>query len=158
MIWIVALILSIIFVEDLLHREVHWFLFPVLLGSVLLTYADDIVVMELLYSVLLLVILLGGLTLYLFVRNGALVNPLNGYFSLGDVLFLLALIPAFGTKSYLLFFIGGTILTLLIYGLTSLIKEQKTIPYAGYMALVSIPVLFFRTEFNQLIDTIYGVN
>ncbi len=158
MIWIVALILSIIFVEDLLHREVHWFLFPMLLGAVLLTYMNEIDGLELMYSLLLLVILLGGLTIYLFVRNGALVNPLNGYFSLGDVLFLLALIPAFGTRSYLLFFIAGTILTLLIYGLTNLIREQKTIPYAGYMALLAIPVLFFRTEFNQLIDTIYGVN
>jgi hypothetical protein len=158
MIWIVSLILAIIFFEDLLHREVHWILFPVLLASVSLTYIDEIQATQLLGSLALLTLLLGGLTIYLFVRKGSFVNPLDGYFSLGDVLFLIAVIPAFGTKSYLMFFIGGTIVSLLVYGVINLLKEQKTIPYAGYMALFTIPVLSFRSEFNQLIEMIYGVN
>lgn len=158
MIWILAIILTIIFFEDVLHREVHWVLFPILFGSVLFTYMSEIKAIDLLFSLVILITLMLGLTLYLRVIHGSFVNPLNGYFSLGDVLFLVALIPAFNARSYLMFFIGGTIISLLIYGLTNTIREQKTIPYAGYMAVLTIPVLFFRAEFNQFIESIYGIN
>lgn len=158
MIWISFGILLTIFLEDLLQREVHWFLFPALLLSFLVQFWSEIVLEEMLFSFALLLVLLFGLILYLLAKTGSLKNPLKGYFSLGDVLFLLALIPVFKLHAYLMFFIVGTLFTLLVYGISSAWMKDKTIPYAGYMAAFSIPVLLYREQFVNLIDIVYGIN
>ena len=158
MIWISFGILFIIFLEDLLQREVHWFLFPALLLSFLVQFWSELVLEEMLLSFALLLVLLFGLSLYLLAKTGSLKNPLQGYFSLGDVLFLLALIPVFKLHAYLMFFIVGTLFTLLVYGISSTWMKDKTIPYAGYMAVFSIPVLLYREQFVNLIDIVYGIN
>lgn len=130
--------------QDLKMRSVHWSLFPMLFTCSILIGIENIEIIQWGFSLLFLVTLMLSLTLYLTVRTGKLVNITNGFFSWGDILFLLAIIPVFDVSSFMLFFTFGTLLTLVLHVLSHLIKAQKTIPYAGYMALVSLFYVLFE--------------
>lgn len=130
--------------QDLKMRSVHWSLFPMLFTCSIFIGIENIEIIQWGFSLLFLVTLMLSLTLYLTVRTGKLVNITNGFFSWGDILFLLAIIPVFDVSSYMLFFTFGTLLTLVLHVVTYLIKAQKTIPYAGYMALVSVFYVLFE--------------
>jgi hypothetical protein len=93
-----------------------------------------------------------ALTVYLTLKEGRLVNITKGYFSWGDILFLLALAPLFAFRGYLIFFTFGTCLTLLMHIVASMIKRQKTIPYAGYMAIVGIGFLVFQEQIQNYLS------
>lgn len=96
------------------------------------------------FSLLFVIVLLLSLTLYLTIKTGKLVNITDGFFSWGDILFLIAVIPVFDLSSYMLFFTVGTILTLVLHGIAHTIKKQDSIPYAGYMAMISVFYVLFE--------------
>jgi hypothetical protein len=137
--------------QDLRFRGIHWFVFPLLLIGAIALRWDELDAITLLYNTGFLLFLLLGLTLYLSLKEKRLVNITNGYFSWGDILFLIALIPLFPFHWFILFFTFGTISTLLFHLIASMIKPQKSIPYAGYMAIIGITYLTFSEQLHQLI-------
>ena len=141
---ILIIVLLVILFQDLKLRSVHWSLFPMLLACSIILRIENIEIMQWGFSLLFLGTLMLSLTLYLTIKTGKLVNITNGFFSWGDVLFLLAIIPVFDVSMFILFFTFGTLLTLILHVLAHVIKVQKTIPYAGYMALVSIFYILFE--------------
>jgi hypothetical protein len=135
------------------YRAVHWLLFPLLLCVSIGLKWNVISLNDWMLNTLLLIFLLGSLTLYLTFRKGKLINITNGFFSWGDILFLVAIIPLFETFNYLFFFTFGTMIVLLIHVLAHILKPQPTIPYAGYMGLVTIAYLLAETQINELITS-----
>ena len=103
------------------------------------------------YNAGFLTVLLLGLTVYLSLKEQRLVNVTDGYFATGDILFLVAMIPLFSVQWYILFFTFGTIATLIFHLIASMVKPQKTVPYAGYMALVGIGYVAFSEQLQNLI-------
>lgn len=146
-------LLVLCFVQDVRFRGIHWMIFPLILaGSVWLNF-EALTLQTILSNMLFLIVIFGGLTLYLFVRNRKLVKLTQGYFSWGDILFLLAILPLFDTLSFIYFFTVGTLLSLIIHGATMLFKKQKNVPYAGYMAIASIAYLCFQAQLTSLLHT-----
>lgn len=141
-----ALLLVFIFLQDFKSRGVYWFLFPVLAGFSVF-FAWKSIGVYLCYNILFLILMMLMLTLYVSLKESKLVNITRGYFSWGDILFLLAITPLFSLQSYILFFTAGTILSLLIHLVAIMIRKQDTIPYAGYMSLVLIPCLLLVNQF-----------
>lgn len=93
------------------------------------------------------------LTLYVSMKQKKLTAIWKGFFSWGDILFLLAVVPLFPFEKYILYFTFGTCISLLIFLIDLLItKKVKTIPYAGNMSLVLIGFYFVQ---NQLLQLIY---
>jgi len=137
-------ILLILFFQDMRNRSVHWILFPLLLVFSVLIGKESSEYVQWSYSLLFLVVLLLSLTLYLSLKSGSLVNITDGFFSWGDILFLLAIIPLFDLSTYMLFFTFGTIATLLFHLLAHVFKAQKTVPYAGYMSVVCVFYVLFQ--------------
>lgn len=137
--------------QDLRFRGIHWFVFPLLLVGVIALRWNEIDAETLLLNAGFLLFLLLGLTLYLSLKEQRLVNITSGYFALGDILFLCALIPLFSFHWFVLFFTVGTCATLIFHLIASFIKPQKTVPYAGYMAIVGITYLAFSEQLHQLI-------
>ncbi len=86
------------------------------------------------------------LTLYLSIREKKIILITDGFFSIGDILFLAAVIPLFHFNEYIIFFTLGTSFTLLVHLIVQLFKKQKTIPYAGYMSLVAISFLLLKDQ------------
>lgn len=151
MVYALIILFVVVLLQDIWFRGVYWFIFPaVLLFSLWLKY-DQLSLDRILLNVTFLFVLLGSLTLYLSIKNQELVNITKGFFSWGDILFLLSIVPLFEPYVFVTFFTLGTILSLLIHVLVSIIKSQKTVPYAGYMALVGIAFLLLEDRLTQMI-------
>ena len=145
--------LVLCFYQDVRYRGIHWLAFPFILAGALALNWNELDLIALVYNVGFLLFLLLGLTLYLTLKERKLVNITEGYFSWGDILFLLAITPLFSVQWFVIFFTFGTILTLFFHLIASMIKPQKTIPYAGYLAVVCIGYLAFQDQLHQLIPT-----
>lgn len=145
-------VLLFIFFQDLKFRAVYWFLFPIVLGLSIWIGLTTSNFENMMWSFFFFIFSMGGLTLYLSIKERRLINISKGYFGLGDILFLIVIIPIFPFHIYLVFFTLGTIMSLLIHGIVlSIAKGDKTIPYAGYMSLFLIPYLVFNNSINQFI-------
>lgn len=150
----ILLILSllIIFVQDVKLRAVYWFLFPIILALSFWIGLESNDLINMGWNVLFFTFSMGFLTLYVSIKQGHLINISKGYFSLGDMFFLIAIIPLLTFPLYLLFFTTGTLLTLVVHGVVaSISKQSKTIPFAGYMALFLVAYLVFDNQINNLI-------
>lgn len=142
---LLIILLLFIFFQDLKSRAVYWFLFPVLMALSFVSVWKTLTT-EWLYNLLFLALMMASLTIYVSLKEQKLVNITRGFFSWGDILFLLAITPLFPFHTYLLFFTAGTILALLIHLGAMQIRKQETIPYAGYMALVLIPCIVWENQ------------
>jgi hypothetical protein len=144
-------ILVLCFYQDVRSRGIYWAVFPLILSGAIALNWNELNVITLLYNTGFLATLLLGLTLYLSLKEQRLVNITKGYFSVGDILFLIAMIPLFTFQWFIIFFTFGTIITLIFHLIAAMIKPQKTIPYAGYMALVGIGYVTFSDQLQNLI-------
>lgn len=136
--------LLFIFFQDLKHRAVYWFLFPLIFLLSLFLNRNEIMFSALGLNALILGVLMLGLTLYLSLKFRKLTNPVKGFFALGDVLFLASVLPLFNTYSYLFYFTTGTCFVLLVHLTLQLFKKsRKEIPFAGYMAFYLVGILLF---------------
>src|SRR5690606_5097641 len=95
-------------------------------------------------SLLFLTINFVVITIYFSIKNSALINPFKSYIGLGDLLFLLAVVPFFSFRNYLLFFVTGMIFSLILYSLFKKKYLAKTIPLAGYLSIYLIGLITFN--------------
>lgn len=151
---ILIIICGMICWQDLRQRAVHWILFPLLLVFSFLLSKNTVDSTQWLFNLMFLIFLMAGLTLYLTLKSGKLINITQGFFSWGDIFFLIAVIPLFDFTSYMLFFTVGTLLTLVTHGLTMVFRSQQTIPYAGYMAIFCSLYLLFEVQSQHLIRSL----
>jgi hypothetical protein len=150
--YLLILILLLIFVQDLRQRAVYWFLFPLLLLAGLWYKWNGLQLEMIKWNALFVVFCLLMLTLYVSFKEKTLTPIWKDYFSWGDIFYLIAVIPILPFYSFLMYFTLGTILTLFIHTITLLKNgSDKTIPYAGYMAVTLIPVLLLENKLNQWI-------
>ena len=149
--YIYIALLVLCFYQDVRFRGIHWTVFPLLLGGAFLVN-DLWMWTDIFYNAAFLVGTLFMLTVYLSVKEGRLVNMTDGYFSWGDILFLLALAPLFEFRWYLIFFTAGTCISLVMHVIASTIKRQKSVPYAGYMAVVGIAFLVFQEQIQNFMS------
>jgi len=150
---LLILILLIIFIQDLKMRAVYCFLFPILLGGSIWYNIQNISMQSLTWNLAFIVFALSMLTVYISVKQRKLTAIWNGFFSIGDILFLIAIIPLLPFHTYLMYFTIGTICSLIFHAIAMLFfRDNKTVPFAGYMALVLIGFLAFDTSINQLIQ------
>lgn len=136
-----------IFVQDLKTRSVHWSLFVLVFFIALLGthfFSLPNVFTNWLLNLAFIAFLLAGLTLYLSLRMKRFVNITKGFFSWGDILFLVAISPLFFLLPFIYFFTFGTLLSLVYYVLLQRFVSDRTVPYAGFMALNTFFVLIAR--------------
>jgi len=144
------ILFSLVLLQDVKYRGVHWILFPLLLGACVVFNYEMVTLVQLAYNIVFLAVLMGALTLYLTFKNGRLINITDGYFSWGDILFLLAICPLFDLQEFMLFFTVGTCMSLLFHLLVNTFKQQKTLPYAGYMAILGMVYVLFQYQIEEL--------
>lgn len=151
MLYILSIILLVSFYQDLRFRGIQWFIFPLILIFSIF-YKWEALSIGMLYNALFVVFCLSGLTIYLSIKEGRIINITKGFFSWGDILILLALCPLFSLEGYILFFTIGTILTLVTFLVVNIWVKSKTVPYAGYMALFAMATLFLELNNSFLIQ------
>ncbi len=145
-----GIVLIIIIWQDLKQRAIHvslpFFLF--LIALVINFFTDHLDYMMSLKNIGFVVINILGLVLYYSVKNKSIVNPIDSMIGLGDILFFIAITPLFDLKSYILFFIVGMLFSLILHIIVNTIKKQKTVPLAGYLALLLIVLIGLEYGFN----------
>ena len=150
---LIILFLVLIFLQDLKFRAVYWFYFPILFALSFYEKMEVITVSEIGVNLFFLVVLLLGLTLYVSFKEKRFVNITKGFFSIGDILFLIAISPLFSLMNFVLFFTIGTFFTLLLHAVSMLFKfKNKTIPFAGYMSLLLVVYIVFESKVVNLIN------
>ncbi len=139
------ILLVVIIFQDMKYRAVYWLLFPLLFAcNTIITYLTaDKQVLQLNFVVNLGIIIshMLILTLYFSVKTKGLVNIINNYIGLGDMLMLIACTVIFSPLAYIIFILISLIFSLLFALLsTKTGTEKKTIPLAGIMSTVFLPV------------------
>lgn len=129
------ILLVIVVVQDIRHRAIHVVL-PVVVFVVglLRFYLLELNYIELAINMLFLALLMIGLFLYVSFKSRQLVNPINTFIGIGDIIFFVAIIPLFYSTSYILFFSTGMVFSIVTHLLFTKDKERH-VPLAGYLSL-----------------------
>lgn len=136
-------VLLLVFYQDLRQREVLWILFPAICALATIYNWINLTWIDVLLSLSFVAFLMIFLTLYLSLKFKKLIPIWKGFFSLGDILFIVAIIPLFSWMNYIYFFTFGTIAVLVLYLISLSFLKTKTVPYAGYLSLVTVFILLF---------------
>jgi hypothetical protein len=139
-----VLFLSIVFIQDFKERLISWFLPLLIFISLSAKAYYTLNITEVLTHVIInstfisFQILL--LTAWISLKNKKLINIIDTYLGLGDLLFFIAITAAFSPFQYILFYtfsISLTLLGFIIY--KALYKNTRPeIPLAGSMAVCMI--------------------
>lgn len=149
--FILISLLVLCFIQDVKFRGVHWIVFPLILGGTFYLNFEIFVWNDLILNFFFLLFMMLMLTLYLSIKLKKLILITKGFFSLGDILFLLAVIPLFTFQEYVYFYTIGTVLSLLFHFIANRIRKQETVPYAGYMSIVTILFIIFREQLQTFL-------
>ncbi len=140
--------LSVIFMQDILTRAVHWFLFPVLISGLtairflrheeIATYMDSLTKN---LGFLLLQLLM--LTAFFSIKYKKVVNITHGLLHWGDILMLASLCFYLSYLSYIAFYVISLPVCLMVWHLKQYIRKKNTehIPLAGLQALLFMIIL-----------------
>ena len=131
---ILIIVLLLVVIQDFKYRAIHVVL-PLLLlvAGLAKFFAQKNSGLELVTTFLFLALVMLGLVLYLSVKHRKVINPLKQDIGLGDIVFFIVIIPLFYVQSYVVFFITGMVLTILLHLLTGGKKEDH-LPLAGYLS------------------------
>ncbi len=136
--------------QDIKYRHIHVVLPILVFVAAMYMNKDIIYIYDGLKSLLFLIINFAAITIYFSIKNSQPQNPFKTQIGIGDLLFLIAVIPLFSFRNFLLFFITGMVFSLLLYVLFQNKSQPKTIPLAGYLSLyimlLMIPNMFLSTN------------
>lgn len=133
-------VLFIVFCQDVKKRTIHISL-PLSLFILALAinyFSEDLKFGAVLYNIIFVFINILGLIMYFSFKTKALVNPIDSFIGLGDIVFFLALTPLFNLRPFILFFVFGLLFSLLAHWFFSFFKDTTTIPLAGYLSVFLI--------------------
>lgn len=142
-----GLVLLAIIYQDLTYRKIHIAL-PVVLMLLLIvgTYRNGNLNINSMLEILMFLILnMIGIFVYFSFKNKKIVNPFAKYIGLGDILFLIAILPLFILRTYMLFFITGMLFSLLLYLIFKNRLKFNSIPLAGYLSLYLATLMILNT-------------
>lgn len=144
---ILLIVLSLVIYQDLKMRLIHFSLPTLIFVIGITTNYNVILITEMLFSVIFLGVVFFVLLIYLFFTRRKLFNPVDNNIGLGDVLFLLSVIPFFRFYHYILFFTFGMLFVLIVHLVfNSMYKKEhkELIPMAGYLSILMLGVIFFN--------------
>jgi predicted neutral ceramidase superfamily lipid hydrolase len=164
--WVVnsclLIFLGCIVFQDFKQRQISWFFIPLLFVGFMYKecYSDGGAIKDLMLNIGFVLIQLVVLTAYMSVKNKKIVNVINSYLGIGDILFFAVLCAAFSPINFLVFYLCSIVLTLIGYLIYNAIikSSQKEIPLAGAMASGMMMLMianFFLPKMNLYNDTFF---
>lgn len=145
-----------IFYQDLKHREVSWFLFPlvgILVG--LLHYQKSTTTVFITFSLINLAfigVLIGVVFLYSKLK---LQQSLAKTFGLGDGFLFIALAFSFPSINFSVLLVFGLLCALLLHLVLKQKSQHTTVPLAGHLSLFF--AIVYLSYWLGIIDTLYIV-
>jgi hypothetical protein len=146
-----AILLLLIFLQDLRERAVYWIWFPVLTAGLLLIRLHHMADSHAWWgmvalNVALIAVQLLFLTIYFSWRRKQLTNITRGLLGWGDLLFLLSITVYFSAANFMFFYIASLTISLVVWILLKALQLVQTekIPLAGFQAILLL--LFLAAE------------
>jgi hypothetical protein len=129
-----------------MYRAVTWYLFPILMIGLLSTRLLSgepfaVISQSALVNIAVVLLILLVLTVYLWLRNGRVLNPTKDYLGIGDILFFGVVACYLSVLNFIIFFNVSLLCAILLYLLFRRVTKSKYIPLAGFQALVFIVFL-----------------
>ncbi|SEC56565.1 hypothetical protein SAMN04489761_3342 [Tenacibaculum sp. MAR_2009_124] len=144
--------LGLIFLEDFKFRLVNILYFGALIIiSFTIFILKNGIFKNLIFSLFFLLLNLFFIKVYTIIKEGGFKGNLFKIPDLaeGDILFFLVVIPLFSFFNYVVFFITGLLISLLIHVVVKRkIDKRETIPLAGYLALY-LGILVLLVQFSE---------
>lgn len=147
--WISVVFLSAIFLliayQDIKYRHIH-FVLPILtmIDAIILNYTNFSMI-NTLYILVFLLIVFSVLIVYFSLKRNKFINILKEDIGLGDIILLVAFVPLFTLRNYILFFITGMLFSLLLFAIFYKYYRHKTIPLAGYLSIYMFFILLISS-------------
>ena len=146
--------LAVIVFQDFKQRQISWFLIPLAFTGFVCkaVFYKNSVAHDFLFNAAFILLQLICLTVYFSVKNKKLLNIMDTYLGLGDILFLVVVCTVFSPVNFILFYLFSMILTLLgvlVYNSFSK-KQTTTIPLAGSMAAILLVLVIITIAFPGL--------
>lgn len=144
---ILIFLLATVTFQDFKNRAISWFLIPLLFIGFIANALLKIEINELLtyfgINLLLIITNLLGVTLLISIKEKKIINIIDSYIGLGDILFFLIITVVFSPINFIAFYLGSILITTLIYGGIILLNKQKKVlvPLAGVMSIFMVMVL-----------------
>jgi len=144
--------LAVVFLQDLKFRKIHVALSILIftLSVFVFNRVENLSAVVYLSNSIFFLVILAVLIVYMSLKNRKILNPFTNYFGLGDLLFFLAITPLFLTYNYILFFISSMIFAIILQLAFHKVMKDRTVPLAGFSALLLLLVLlkdlFFSTN------------
>ena len=133
----ISCILILIFFQDVMQREVYWFLFPIAFALCGVYFSQMLPLIQLLahfgVNLLIIGVLIVIVMAYLYLRFRDTKILLWNYLGLGDVLFFGVVGICFSPLNFVLFTIVSLLLSLLFS--VVFMKRNTTVPLAGFQAI-----------------------
>lgn len=152
----ISMVLIGIAYQDVKLRAIH-FILPLLLFVAAIgiwSFTSAVVFRELVFSAGFLFLCLFAIVIQFSLKEKALSNPFNKVFGVGDIAYLLAVIPLFSFRNYLVYIVTGMIFSLLLHVIIQQFQQQNTIPLAGYLSVYLVLVLGILA-INQHVQQLY---
>jgi hypothetical protein len=137
----ILLLLTIIFIQDLVSRSVYWIIFPLLaalyiLTRILIPDSGWGMCESILLNIGFLALQLLLVTVYFSIKNKQFVNITADMLGWGDILFLLSTAFYLSTLNFIFFYLFSLILVLLSWIIWQIFSKGKKIPLAGLQSLI----------------------
>jgi hypothetical protein len=127
------------------HRAISWVLIPLALAGFVYKgmVSENILLKDVLLNIAFVSVQLVLLTVYMSIKNKRLVNIVDTYLGLGDVLFFVVICAAFSTLNFIVFYLVSMIITLTGAIAYNGFRKKKSvdIPLAGAMAGILIVLM-----------------
>lgn len=138
----------VLFVQDMRTRAVTWIIFPAIfiLNIIFqLSFIDaEQLVKQFTLNLFLISCQIAFLLFYLKITRRSWRTLTTKYFAWGDILFFIIIGLSFPVYFFLLFIILSIIISIII----SLVLRFKTVPLAGFQALLFALILLFNVNIN----------
>ena len=147
--------------QDFKYRGIYWWMFPILLLLMAMATVQVLggaaTISQAIKNSLFLGLQFAVLTGYISIKQKKLTNIFDGFFGLGDLLFLVVLCFGFSFLNFVLFYLLSLMVIILLtafFGYQSAAHGKK-IPLAGYQALMYMllmAVSWYTPLINLLAD------
>ncbi len=145
----------IITIQDFKYRAIHAVtIIGIGIIAIILNYLEpQLTFFDVLKNIGFLVITSSAFMIYLTIKNKTFQNPIDQSIGLGDLLFLIVITPLFQVQQYILFFIIGLMISVVVFILSKSILKEQTIPLAGYLSFILI--ICFGLKMLNIVNPFY---
>lgn len=141
---VVTIVLVFVFVivifQDFKYRAIHAItIIGIGIVAIILNYLEPTLnFFDMLQSISFLLITSIAFMIYQTIKQKTFQNPIDQSIGLGDILFFIVITPLFQVHQYVLFFILGLLISVVLFMVSKSVLKEQTIPLAGYLSFLLI--------------------